>query len=134
MKNIRVILKKHVPHFHEFQSETHRGLKRSGLAVHIVTSGVWGFWTNITDVLKYWRLPIRYSEHARNALTEVFVLGSNRWRAQFERTGWQVQTRATVGLFYTGNLIFDRKLPIGARVWLNRLLGSSCNVFALRHG
>lgn len=35
----------HIPHVHAFQSEIHRVLKPGGIAVHIVPSAAWRFWT-----------------------------------------------------------------------------------------
>jgi SAM-dependent methyltransferase len=37
----------HIPHVHEFQSEIQRVLKTGGIAIHIVPSGSWRFWTNV---------------------------------------------------------------------------------------
>ncbi len=35
----------HIPHVREFQSEIHRVLKPGGIAVHILPSAAWRFWT-----------------------------------------------------------------------------------------
>lgn len=37
----------HIPHLESFQSEMKRVLKQNGIALHIVPSGSWRFWTNI---------------------------------------------------------------------------------------
>lgn len=37
-----------IPHLREFQVEMQRVLKPEGVAVHIVSSGSWRFWTNLT--------------------------------------------------------------------------------------
>ena len=41
----------HVPHLLEFQNEMKRVLKANGLALHIVPSGTWRFWTNVAHYL-----------------------------------------------------------------------------------
>lgn len=41
----------HIPHIEKFQSEIYRVLKNRGLAIHIVPSASWRFWTNITHYL-----------------------------------------------------------------------------------
>ncbi len=38
----------HIPNLGEFQSEMQRVLKTDGIAIHIVPSGSWRFWTNMT--------------------------------------------------------------------------------------
>ena len=37
----------HIPHIDAFQGEMHRVLKPDGLAIHILPSSTWRFWTNI---------------------------------------------------------------------------------------
>ncbi|MFC1825837.1 class I SAM-dependent methyltransferase [Thermodesulfobacteriota bacterium] len=37
----------HIPHLKEFQHEIKRVLKPDGIAIHVVPSGSWRFWTNI---------------------------------------------------------------------------------------
>lgn len=55
----------HIPHVTQFQSELHRVLKPDGIAVHILPSGSWRFWTNLT-----------YYPYAFNFLLEkVFARG-----------------------------------------------------------
>lgn len=50
----------HIPHLDEFQKEIKRVLKPKGIAIHILPSGSWRFWTNIAHypykavlILKY---------------------------------------------------------------------------------
>lgn len=38
----------HIPHVREFQKEIKRVLKNNGFALHIVPSGSWRFWSNLT--------------------------------------------------------------------------------------
>lgn len=38
----------HIPHLKEFHCEMQRVLKSNGIAVHLVPSGSWRFWTNVT--------------------------------------------------------------------------------------
>jgi len=37
----------HIPHLPEYQQEMHRVLKPEGVAIHVVPSGSWRFWTNL---------------------------------------------------------------------------------------
>ncbi len=41
----------HIPHQEDFQTEIKRVLKVDGIAVHVLPSGSWRFWTNITHYL-----------------------------------------------------------------------------------
>jgi len=38
----------HIPHIEQFQAEIKRVLKPGGIAIHILPTGVWRFWTNVT--------------------------------------------------------------------------------------
>ena len=37
----------HIPHLEQFQSEMQRVMKSNGIAIHIMPSGSWRFWTNV---------------------------------------------------------------------------------------
>jgi len=122
----------HIPHIHEFQKEIHRVLKPEGCAVHVIPSGSWRFWSNITHFLKVWTIPKAHGEHARNAFTEIFYFSRRWWTQSFCKTGWQVVAHHSNGLFYTGSSIMDSRLNMNIRHILSRVLGSSCHIFVLR--
>jgi SAM-dependent methyltransferase len=122
----------HIPHLRDFQSEIERVLRDDGTAIHIVPSGIWRFWTNITHVLRRWSIPNVHGELAGNCVSEVYFFSRLWWRSHFQKTGWVVVQETTTPLFYTGHSIFDSRLSIAKRAWLARLLGSSCNVFLLK--
>jgi predicted SAM-dependent methyltransferase len=122
----------HIPHVDAFQQEIHRVLKPGGVAVHIVPSSSWRWWTNITHVLKSWKIPDRHGEHASNAMTEIGYFRKNWWRQLFEKTGWRVIEVAPCPIFYTGRSVMGERISIGARHRLSHILGSSTNLFVLR--
>ena len=122
----------HIPHVVEFQKEIQRVLKPDGMVVHLLPSGTWRFWTNLTHMLKWWNLPDVHGELASNALSEINYFSHRWWRRLFENTGWTITTRSSNRLFYTGSSIMDSRLPIGVRQGLSRLMGASCNLFVLR--
>jgi len=124
----------HIPHVREFQSEIRRVLKDDGIAVHLVPSAGWRFWTNLTHPIRYWTPPIRHGEHASNALSEVLAFRRRTWKKLFVETGWQVEMCAPTGLFYTGCSVADHCLSIRSRERLARFAGSACNIFVLRKG
>jgi SAM-dependent methyltransferase len=122
----------HIPHLDDFQKEIHRVLKPEGFAIHVLPSGSWRFWTNVTHLLKCWTIPKAHGEHAGNALAEIFYFSRRSWARRFRETDWIVVARDANRLFYTGNSIMDSRLSISARSRLSRVLGSSCHVFVLR--
>jgi SAM-dependent methyltransferase len=124
----------HVTERDGLQMEIRRVLNDAGVAIHIVPSAAWRFWTNLAFPFRYFFFPLRHGEHASNAWTEIQEFRMASWRRFFERTGWEVVRAEPSGLFYTGCSLMDRFLPIERRRHLARHLGSACHVFALRKG
>lgn len=122
----------HVPHVYEFQQEIQRVLKPEGCALHILPSSSWRFWTNLTVLVRNWRIPKVHGEQAGNSLMEMYYFSRRWWVGLFRDTGWTVVGLDTTRLFYTGRSIMDSRLGISTRVKLGRVLGNSCNVFVLR--
>jgi SAM-dependent methyltransferase len=125
-------LLEHVPHLDDFEREIHRVLRPDGLAVHVLPSGSWRFWSNLTHPLRYRGWPQPHGEHAANAIEEIGRFSRRAWRRHFRAAGWTVAAELPNRLFYTGSSILDARLGISMRRRLSRLLGSSCHVFALR--
>jgi SAM-dependent methyltransferase len=123
----------HIPHIYDFQKEIHRVLKPDGLAIHVVPSGSWRFWTNITHLLKHWTIPPVHGEHAGNALTEIYYFSQRQWARLFGESGWTIVNQTSNRLFYTGCSLFDSRLSLESRIKLHRLFGSSCHIFILRN-
>jgi len=122
----------HIPHIYDFQKEIKRVLKPGGCVIHVLPSSIWRFWSNITEMLKNWRMPLVHGEHASNAFIEVYYFCRWTWSSLFRKTGWIIETSKPIGLFYTGSSIMDSRLSLGKRRWLSRVMGSSCNIFVLR--
>lgn len=122
----------HIAHLHALQKEIHRVLKPSGRAIHVLPSGSWRFWTNLTHLCKFLRWPIAHGEHAGNAIAEIFAFSRLTWLGIFRETGWMVTAHRRSGLFYSGTCALDSRLGIRWRKRLSRMLGSSSHVFVLR--
>lgn len=122
----------HIPRLQSFQQEIHRVLKTGGVAVHIVPSGTWRFWTNITHILRAWKVPDTHGEHSANALMEILRFRKICWRKLFEETGWQVCAAVTCPIFYTGRSLLGPKISLRNRHRISYVLGGSTNLFVLR--
>lgn len=76
-------------------------------------------------------LPPRHGAHG-NVFSEAFWFSRQRWLALFRRTGWRVAAVEPVHLFYSGNLLLGKALPLSTRSALSRVLGSSGLIYVLR--
>jgi 2-polyprenyl-3-methyl-5-hydroxy-6-metoxy-1,4-benzoquinol methylase len=124
----------HIPHLREFQRELHRVLKPGGLAVHVVPSATWRFWTSLTHLLRYLTFPVVHGEHSSSVISEMFTFRRTAWARLFGETGWRVLRHQRGGLFYTGCCIADHRLSIMQRENMSRWLGSSVHIFVLSAG
>lgn len=122
----------HIPHIVAFQAEIRRVLKKEGCVIHILPSGSWRAWTNVSHVLRRWKWPRPHGEHAANAVSEIVYFSRHYWANLFQKTGWHIVAYRTNKLFYTGQSIFDRRLSIAGRRRLSTVLGSSCHIYVLR--
>jgi len=122
----------HIPHVVEFQKEIQRVLKPDGIAIHVLPSSSWRVWSNMTEMLKNWRLPLVHGEHAGNSFIEIYYFSRWSWSRLFCNTGWIIENLKPIGLFYTGSSIMDSRLSIKTRRQLSRVMGSACNIFVLK--
>lgn len=122
----------HIPHVKEFQSEIKRVLKPEGVALHVVPSATWRFWTNFTEILRYGVWPKAHGEHSPNVIAEVANFRKGWWSKLFRAAGWKIVRKTSNRIFYTGCSVMDARFSIGFRKGLSYLLGGSCNVFILR--
>ncbi len=78
--------------------------------------------------------PLRQHRHGErgNVLSEIWLFRPGFWRKNFREHGFSIEHEAPVGLFYTGNLVFGRRLSLPARVRLANVFGSACHLFVLR--
>ncbi len=78
--------------------------------------------------------PFQQRRHGArgNVLSEVWLFRPGFWRKNFREHGFSIEYEAPAGLFYTGNLVFGRRLSISARVRLAKYFGSACHLFVLR--
>lgn len=82
--------------------------------------------SRITSLL--WPKPVG---PARNTLVELAAFRRSRWSACFRQAGFDHVDSAGSGVFYSGYLILPR-LPLPARQWMAKLLGSSSHIIVAR--
>jgi SAM-dependent methyltransferase len=149
----------HIRDLRAFEVEIMRVLRRGGIAVHVLPSHHWRFWSWCTHYpallfLASRRLrrrsqggaahpgatglqlamkalvPPRHGERG-NSLTEYGYFHPKWWNAHFVQSGWSVMQSFQLGLFYTGYMLLKQRLSFNARRRLARYLGSASFCFVL---
>lgn len=154
----------HIPHLAEILAETWRVLRPGGVAVHLLPSPAWRFWTIVSHypylvgrlssmLFETGDAPATTSAAASgasaaksillraagllphgeypNALAELYYFSHSRWEREFRGSGFDIVSRTSGNLFYTGHLLFPA-LDVSTRRRLAAVLGSACHVFVLR--
>lgn len=76
-------------------------------------------------------IPRRHGEHGF-ALSELWTFSRGSWCRHFVSEYFDVEIAKPMGLFYTGNMLFGKRLSIGGRRQIARWLGSACNFYKVR--
>ena len=146
----------HVLDLTTMHSEICRVLKPDGIALHILPSTAWRFWTSLTHPLEVLRqqylfsrsaflkqplavlrallsnpFPPRHGERG-NTTTELYFFSSLFWHRNFQRNGFSILLSQPVGLFYTGHFFKSSAWPIALRQKLARIMGSACRLYLLK--
>jgi hypothetical protein len=151
----------HVPHLADLMVESLRVLKSSGVAIHVVPTATWRFWTifshypyaakralsllqregsgtlapargkSTKDMMKAAAVPARHGESG-SALSELCRFTRAGWLRALSTTGWRVVKVMPNGLFYTGSMLLGAAVPLATRRRLSGVLGSSCHVIVLQ--
>lgn len=138
--------------------EIRRVLRGSGIAIHLVPSASWRFWTSLSHYgagLRFlltrngsnrsidnrkrrrtsisWRDVLFAPVHGEysNQLVEFDAYRRRRWQALFEDNGFVVDAAVGNGIYYSGAMLLSA-LGIDRRRRLARWLGSSCHAFTMR--
>ena len=54
------------------------------------------------------------------------------WSNNFKKNNFQIINLLQTNLFYTGNNLFGLKINLFNRIFLAKILGSSCNIFIVK--
>lgn len=149
----------HVPDLAQLNAEIRRVLKPDGLCIHVMPTHGWRFWTTLTSLpacLQYVLAPPksalpqdadaarpssrfqqlrrhfgRHGAHG-NVAAELWLFHPARWRQVFKAYGYEIVADRPIGIFYTGNTIFGKTVPIAWRERLARFLGSACHIYVVK--
>ena len=123
----------HVPNLDEIQAELFRVLKDNGICIHILPSPSWRFWTIMSSLAKYWYIdPRPHGEITSNCFKELIFFSKTVWIKNFKKNNFQIKKVLKTNLFYTGNNLFGLKIKMFYRIFLAKILGSSCNIFIIK--
>lgn len=152
----------HIQDLDSFENEIWRVIKPQGIAVHILPTTTWRFWTflshhlwvcrrlleefqnitqnepasnnNISSIENRWRYLFWPNRHgvSGNSLSELYLFSCHSWINHFKSHGWHLYKKKETGIFYTGNQIFYNKLSLKTRKKLAYFLGSSSRIYILK--
>lgn len=146
----------HIRHLHEFHDEMRRVLRSGGLAIHVVPSASWRFWTMLAHYpalpkVVRWKLcspGTSSNQGSRNsklellakvlvaprhgesgtALMEFLHMRRMAWIRKMREGGWSAVNIKRTGIFYTGYEMFGAALSIGSRRRLASVFGSASTI------
>lgn len=152
----------HISDLDAFEDEIKRVIKPRGIAVHILPTTTWRFWTFLGHYLwvcrrlfdeiqkrnsqkeiinsnflytdNRWRYLFWPNRHGAlgNSLSELYRFSYRSWSKHFTLHGWQLYRRKESEFFYTGNQIFHSKISSNTRRKLAYFLGSSSRIYILK--
>lgn len=152
----------HIQNLNTFENEIWRVLRPSGIAVHILPTTAWRFWTflghylwvcrrlleefqsitqneptlnnNISSIGNRWRYLFWPNRHgvSGNSLSELYLFSCRSWINHFKSHGWHLYKKKETNIFYTGNQIYYNKLSLKTRKKLAYFLGSSSRIYILK--
>ena len=152
----------HIQHLDSFNEEISRVLKPHGMAIHIMPTASWRFWTSIThpawvmrriyELIQQrfmtsgsltgasisskarWYHTIWPNRHGEkgNSLTELYYFSRCAWGKHFTSHGWNLLKVKPLGIVYTGNQLFHNHLNLQIRSMLASIFGSSSCVYVCR--
>ena len=68
-----------------------------------------------------------------NSITEIITFNRFFWWILFKRMQFSIKKIYPSDLFYTGHMIFGKKLSIKNRTKISNYFGSACNIFVLKN-
>jgi SAM-dependent methyltransferase len=148
----------HVGDLSALNREIRRVLRPDGVAVHVLPTHAWRFWTTLTLFPAGVRYALSAREQAQIAttigppkgllhklkrhfgrhgergtlLSEHWLFHPSRWRRAFRADGFEPIEERPIGILYTGNMIFGTNLSIARRKKLARFIGSSTRLFVVK--
>ncbi len=84
-----------------------------------------------SPLARWLRFPSRIGERG-NVISEHVLFSNMGWRRLFSQHGFDTVSIVPNGIFYTGHTFLSSHVPLPARRWLSRFLGSSGKAYVLR--
>jgi SAM-dependent methyltransferase len=78
--------------------------------------------------------PLAQRRHGErgNIISEIWLFHPSWWRQNFRANGFDIIRDEPMGLFYTGNMTFNKRWSIAKRGQLAKWLGSACHIFEIK--
>ncbi len=158
----------HILELEILYKELDRVLKPQGYSIHLMPSGSWRFWSNITNYVEYaqhcanltpklfpknisldefkkivstfiqilrhsvnYAIPTRHGEKG-NCIFEIWTFSRLSWLKHFKKNDFDVEIAQPMKLFYTGYMIFGKKLSMSKRQFISNFFGSSCVLYKIK--
>ena len=121
----------HILNIKNMLNEISRVTKKGSKIILLMPSPSWRFWTSLTDIVRNWHSR-PHGVHSKNIIEEFFFFSKISWKNNLIHNDLKMEQILPNNIFYTGNYIFGKRLPIKARKYLSKIMGSSCNIYILR--
>ena len=151
----------HVDDVQGLLQEAARVVRVGGVAVHLMPTSSWRFWTSVNHYLWLLKAPFqiggkkaagvvgatarrgwgvmlsklmfaqRHGEHG-SALSELWHFSRRVWRRRLSRDGWELNLDVPVGISYTGYFVTWPLLGLRTRSRASRVFGSGCSIYILK--
>lgn len=142
----------HVSDLARMHAEIKRVLKPGGECIHVIPTHIWRLWTSAAFVpaalralLRTGRSPgfidslrrsgsaaLRRHGERGNVLTELWLFHPRWWRRHFRNHGFEIVEERPIGLFYTAQELFGRRLSLNRRRALSQTIGSTTHLYRLK--
>ena len=76
-------------------------------------------------------LPLGHGT-SREGISELYTFSRRAWVRTFEKHGFTVVKDQAIGLFYTGHMLFGRRMTFPRRRRLSRWLGSATRIYIVK--
>lgn len=106
----------------------HQVKNRGGTPTRALPKNIGREWYKL---LRHYLIVPRHGETG-NALTEIYTFSKLAWLKKFRELSYRIDSATPLGLFYTGHMVFGKRVPIKKRCDVANLLGSACVIYTVK--